>query len=226
MNKKEAEAIFRWRQTLLDNFDSIKLAVKKSRKANALTGDQLDLFGAGLEVAKEFPKLIPYEGYISLIASVNKEVELLGVPVLYNPIDDYDMYKELYCTHNVVDLFDLTEDEEGIVVLDRVTEIDYRVSKRGNDYCKLFLSNLGQEYYVYLFGKFYRDYIQHIFKDEIYLFKLKYSTPTKDYNRDSISCEHLKNIKDVDIDTEYDRLLTISKPTEMNEPWMIKNRKK
>lgn len=223
MEKERAEQIYRWRRAIIDNFDKIKNAIKSSKKAES-NPSQLSLFDAGLEVAKETPKIRISNDPVNIIEWVNKETEILGITVLYDPIDELYMYKELYCSHEVYDILELTEKTENIVILDRLVKIDHRISVKGNKYCKLFFYQLG-ETYIYLWGQNYRNHISSLFINECYLIQLTFNTPTKDFDRYSYVCTHIKNVKDVDINEEYNKLIKNSKYTEMDEHWMIKNRK-
>jgi len=67
MTKAEVEDIYRWRKTLVQNFDSIIKASKSSKKADLSNQGQLDLFSMGMEDVKEDPKLIEYDGFIDLM---------------------------------------------------------------------------------------------------------------------------------------------------------------
>lgn len=226
MSKENLENIIRWRNTLAsdETWDLLTGAIKSSRKANSVGEGQLDLFGAGLEVKKEYPKIEIQQGHVNLMEIVEKETELLGVPVLYNPIDDYDMYRDLFCTHSVTDLLEMTEPTHNIVILDRVTQIDYRVSQRGNNYCKFYISSLPGDTYIYLWGAAYRGLIPKLFRNGIYLFQLEYKVATPEFSKDSIVCHLLKHVDDVDIEAEYDRLIKNSTVSSLDEPWMLKNR--
>lgn len=226
MDKKQIEKVFRWRKTLVNNFEKISGATKKSKKADLSGQGQLDLFSMGMDDCKSTPTLDEYTGYINLMELVDLETDLLGVPVTFEPLAQYWMFKELYCTHEVIDLLELTDDELGIIIMDRITLVDKRISQRGNDYCKIHLSQLGSENYCYLWGESYRKYIPQIFLNEIYLFQLQHKKGTKEFSQDSLIITHVKNIKDVDIDFEYNRLInSLEIIDELDEDWMIKNRK-
>lgn len=217
---QNAESIFRHRQTILDNLDKILSSAKGSKKSQSKNVGQLSLFG---DIEVEKPKLVEYDGHISLMKWVNAETELLGVPITYEPLDEYGQLKELLCTHTASDLLEMVEDTDGIVIMDRVTLIDKRTSKNGNPYAKLYLSQFGSEKYCYLTGDNYKKYISLIYLNEIYLFLMKYRKPTKDFSIDSINIVHVKNVKDIDIDTEIANSRIVSEE-KLNEPWMIKNR--
>ena len=81
------------------------------------------------------------------------------------------------------------------------------------------------ETYIYLWGQNYRSFVSSLFINECYLIQLTFNTPTKEFDRYSYVCTLIKNVKDVDINAEYDRLIKNSNYTEMNEHWMLKNRK-
>lgn len=227
MDKSEVERIFRWRKSLVNNFDKITGAIKSAAKADLSSEGQLDIFSMGMEDDIERPKIEMYDGPINLMEGLHLEVELLGLPVTYNPLDDLWMYEELYCTHKVVDLFEMNKNRTKIIVMDRITDIKTQPSKRGNLYSKIFLSNLGLNNYCFLFGDDLKNYISRIFIDQIYLIELEYKLPSPEFSKESIIIHHIKNIKDVDIEAEYERVIKTLKTTaETNEPWQIKNRKK
>lgn len=226
MDKRKIEKIFRWRKTLINNWDKITGAIKSSKKADLSSQGQLDLFSVGLEDVSTPLKLNKDNGHIDIMENVKNEIEVLGVPVLFNPIDDYVIHKELFCTHEVHDLLRFTEAYKGIIVLDRITSILYKSSqKSGNKYCKLFISELGEENYLYLWGKNFSKYIPQIFIDNIYLIEVEYITPTPKFDMTAIAVTHIKNVKDVDVKSEIERLIFNSKTTEINEKWQLKNRK-
>lgn len=226
MNKQQIESIFRYRQTIIDNIDKIIGATKKSQKADLSAQGQLDLFSMGLEDCKSNPKLKLYDGHINLIEYVNKESELLGVPVLYDPIEDVSfMYYELYCTHNVYDILELTEQTENIVIIDRLVKIEHRTSKNGNNYCKLYFSQLG-ETYLYLWGQNYRNFVSSLFVNEIFIIRLTFNIPTKEFDRYNYVCTGIKNIKYVEIEEEYNRLInSLEIIDELDEEWMLVNKR-
>jgi DNA polymerase III alpha subunit len=226
VNKQQIEATFRWRQTLVDNIEKIMGATKKSKKLDLSKTGQLDLFSMGLEDCKSNPKLNEYTGNIDLMEWVNIETDLLGVPITYEPLEDKWMYKELYCTHEVTDLFELTDDTKDIIVLDRITNIERRVSQSGNNYVKIHLSQLGTENYCYLWGRYYKEYIPKVFNQETYIFLIEYKKATPEFSKDSLIINGLKNIKDIEINEEYDRLIkSMNIDDELNESWQIKNKK-
>ena len=116
------------------------------------------------------------------------------------------MYEELYCTHSVTDLLEVTEATKRMIVMDKIVDIEYRTSEYGNRYCKLYLSKLGSENYVYMWGKTYKDYIPMTFKKSTYLFDIEYEPATPEFSRNCLIVNNLKNIKDVSIEDEYHRL--------------------
>jgi len=225
-SKKEAIEIFRRRQSLVNSLDKI-IAVNKSSQKHSYNDGQLTLFDMGMDKAVTYPTIDLYEYDVDIMYWVNKETELLGIPITYDPLWEYDICNEIFCTHQVTDLLELTENTENIVVMDRITGIEYRISKKGNNYCKLHLSKLGNNNYIYLTGNAYLTHISQVFTNSIYLFQLNYKLPTKDYSKESISVTYMKNILYVDIDKEYDRLIdSLEIVDELNEEWQLKNRNK
>lgn len=223
MTKAEVENIYRWRKTLVQNFDNIIKASKSSKKADLSSQGQLDLFSMGMEDVKTNPKLIEYDGVIDLMELVNVETELLGIPVLYDPLEEYSFYVDIYCTHTISEILELTDKTENIIIIDRLSRIEHKISAKGNKYCKLFFLQFG-ETYIYLWGNLYKDKISMMYVNEIYMIQLNFNTPTKEFDRYSHVCTHIKNVKDVDIDSEYKRLIkSLVITDELNENWMIKN---
>lgn len=224
LNKQKIVDLFKWRKTLVQSYEIIKNAVKSSEKADLSDQGQLDLFSAGLEVEKTLPKLIEYEGGVDLMEMVDLETEYMGLPITYEPLNGLDMYVDIYCTHSVYEVLELTDKTENIIILDRVVIIEYKISQKGNKYCKLFLSQMG-ETYIYLWGQQFRDLISRIFTNEIYLLSITFNIPTKDFDRYSYVCNYIQNIKDVEIEEEYNRIYNNCKVEELDKHWMIKNRK-
>lgn len=214
MNKQQAELIYRNRRTILDNIDNVlnyqkKIDKLRDKSAKKNIG-QLSLFDVEeVEIIKK-PELIESNSFINIEECVDRETELLGIPISYNSLDDLWIYEELYCTHLVTDLLEVTEATKRMIVMDKIVDIEYRTSDAGNRYCKLYLSKLGSENYCYMWGKTYRDYIPMTFKKQIYLFDIEYKPATKEFSRNCLIVNHLKNIKDVDIDEEYNRLVPLN----------------
>lgn len=206
MTRSEAIITFRWRQTVIDNLDSIIGAVKSSQKADLSSQGQLDLFGAGLEVERKVG-LIPHKFDINVDAFVNAEIELIGLPVTYNPLDEYEMHQELFCTHDSTELLGLNAKTQNIIYLDRVVDIEHCYSKKGNRYGRLKLFNLGDNMDVFLFGSDYHEYVREVFKDQIYMFKLEFNVPTPKFDGYSTVCKYLKKADEVDLVGEYERLI-------------------
>jgi len=224
MNKQQIEETFRWRKTLIKNYDKIIGAYKSSAKINESNKGQFSLFSIGMEDCKVTPKLEEHEGYIDIMQSVNEEAELIGVPIFYNPLDDCDMYKHLFATHEVYDLLDFDKDKSKIIVLDRIVKITSHKSKKsGSSYAKIYTSMLGVDEYWFLFGRAYSDLISKAYVNEIYLFELNYRIPTANYSKSSVNISYLKNIKDVDINSEYNRLVNLPTEGPINREWIEKN---
>lgn len=224
MNKKEAEEVFRWRRTLVDNIEEIILATKKSSKYDLSSQGQMDLFGAGLEVEKK-KDLKEYSGYINIMDHVRDEMGLIGVPYTYNPLDGLDMYSNLYCTHDVTDILEFNENKSGVIVMDWITEITHHRSKeKGNPYVRIYTSLYGADKYWFLWGKDYERLISKVFINEVYLFELNYRIPTIEYSKESINITHLNNVKDVDINSEYERVYDASKEIKIDKKWIEANK--
>ena len=225
MDRSKIESIFRWRKTLVDNFDKIKSAKASSKKADLSSQGQLSMFDAGLEDVKEMPKLEEYSGAIHIMDWVRSEMSIVGTPYTYNSLDDLSMYKDLYCTNEVVDLFELTEDKSKIVVMDWITEITHHKSKdKGSPYVKIYTSLYGADNYWFLWGKDYQSLIAKVYINEIYLFELNYRIPTKNYSKESINITHLNNIKDIDVNGEYERVYNLCKVNNINKKWIETNK--
>lgn len=223
MNKNEALEIYKWRRGLVDSFESITSAIKSSNDLAEKNVGQLDLYSEVIKVDKVYPKVKIPNYSINIIEEVNKEVELLGIPFTYDPIDDLQIYSDVYCSHNPVNLLELVEDTKDIVILGRISDIEYRKSKKsGNPYAKIRISSLPEEYYFYLTGKRYVNNIAKMFLLNHYLFRLTFSMPTKDYPYESISIERVDNILDLDIEGRIKELYNSCKVEELDEKWMIK----
>jgi len=224
MNKTDAIEVYRWRQTLVDNYEAINKSIKSSNKADLSHQGQLSMFDIGLDDPKAEIKLKTHEGSINVMDYVNKETELLGIPVLYDPLQEYEFYFDIYCTHTPSEILELTEKTEKIVIIDRLSRIENRTSAKGNKYCKLFFSQMG-ETYIYLWGNLFKDKVNMLFINSILMVELTFNTPTKEFDRYSYVCTYIKNIKDVDIDEEYNRLINSCDVEELDEKWMLKYRR-
>jgi len=227
ITSKEARDILRYRITLLRNTDKILKAAKKSEKANENAHGQLSMFDVGL--VKESPnvELDEYEGHVHEMDLVNMEKEVIGLSLTFDPLEECEMYKSLYCTNEVDDVNKIIKAKEGIVIMDYITKIKHLPSRKGNMYARIETSELANGNFFYLFGDMYKDNIRDLFINQIYLIELTYNEPSLTFDRDSLVIDRIKNIKDVDITREYERIMSKSKSTiGLNEPWMIKNRKK
>ena len=203
--KDQAIQSFQNRQAIVNSLDNLIRYGQAFQKNKNKVTTQLSLFDIGLEDKTEKPK-IELKDNIDLIEWYKLESQLLGVPITYDPLKELWMYEELYCTHKPDDVLKMTEYQKDIVIMDIINEIEHRKSKSGNDYVKIYTQNLG-ETYLYLTGKAYQNLIFNVFKNQIYLFDLTYNPPTKDYSKDSININYLKNINDIDIDNEYNALM-------------------
>lgn len=225
MTSNEAKEILRYRITLLRNSERIFKAAKKSEKANEDIDGQLSMFNVGLE--KEAPniELEAYKGNVHEIDLVIMEKEVIGLPITFNPLDENQIYKDLYCTHEMNNLRTMLKTKEGIVVMDYITKINHRTSQRGNHYAQIITSELEEGNFFYLFGDMYKDNIRDLFINQIYLIELTYNQPSLTFDRDSFIIDRIKNVKDVQIDKEAKRLINNLKiESELNEPWMLCNK--
>lgn len=226
MEKSEIEAILRYRYTIVDNLQDIINKIKKNKLNKNKNVAQLSLFDNDeFENYKDFKLKINNDNInINKIAEI--ETELLGIPITYDPLNEYDFYKEIICTNEVTDILNFTSDINNIIIIDRITKIDCKISKTGNKYAKVHISKLPSLMYMYLTGKNFEKYIHYTFINNIYLFEVNYRTASPTFTVDSISISHLKHIEDVDINKFYNKMINSMKITsELNEPWMIKNRK-
>ena len=226
MDKKQAIDVLKYRLTLLKNYDKIINSLKSSRKADLSGQGQLDMFSVGLEDPKENTKLVEYDGNVAHMDIVDIEKDLLGLTISYNPLDELIMYEDLYCTHKVTDLFSMNKTKHNIVIMDYIVNIDYKKSKKNNFYAQIQISNFNDKYFMYLFGDTFKENIHKLFIGESFLIQLSYQEPTPKFDRDSYVINSIKNIKDVEIDEEYNRIINNLKITsELKEDWMIKNKK-
>lgn len=222
MNRKQAEEIFRGRKTIFDNVESLLDKVRKSSNYDLADQGQLDLFGAGLVVEKA--TLEAYSGPIDVMDWVRLEMDLIGIPVLYNPLEELDMYMDLFCTHSVHDLFNLDKDDSKIVVIDWITDITYHKStKSGKPYARIYTNLYGVNNFWYLWGKSYKELIPRTYINETYMFQLNFTMPTPEFSRECINITHLKNIKDVDVESEYKRAYNASMEVKMDKDWIKTN---
>lgn len=207
------------------NVEKIFSSVKKSKDKEEANQGQLDLFSIGLEDPKADLKLDPYHGAVNPIQEANLEAELIGLSISYDPLDDHQMCQELFCTHYPVDIFDITSSTNDIIIMDRVVDIYTGISKSGKKFYRLTLSKLGKDYQISIYGKKFVQYIKELFIDQIYLFQINYQEPSSKSPYASMNTVRLKNVKDVDVDGEYDRIMGLSDVSTMDEPWMFENRK-
>ena len=206
MNKQEAKEIYYNRQSLVDSLDSIIEYGKAFQKNKNKQTAQLTLFDMGMEDKIEVPKIESKNTSVNLIEWYKLESQLLGIPITYDPLKELWMYEELYCTHTSEEVLKMNEHKKDIVIMDIITEIEYKISKNGNNYAKIYTQNLG-ETYLYLTGKAYQHLIFNVFKDQIYLFDLTYNPSAPSFSKESININFLKNINEVDIEGEYNAIL-------------------
>ena len=219
------EIKFRFRQTIVDNLDTIIKQGKQMKKEKLNSNSQLSLFDDSnfdIEIDTSLPI---YKGKINKMKFAEKERELLGISITYNPLNDARIFEDIYCNHSPIDLLYLEKDEKNIVIMDYIIDIEHRTSKRGNSYAKIFISTLGRETYFYLFGENYKKFMPTIFRNKIYLFKLTYNTPSKRFNRNNIVIDNIKNIEYIDVYGKIDELIeALPKPNELEGSWRAKNR--
>lgn len=210
MNKQEAINILKRRKGVFNSIDKLIKSTKKTKEEDKKNEDQLDLFSVGLEVEVVKPEIKPYEGNVDLIDLLKMETELLGFPVTWTPLDDIaDIYYDLFTTHAAYDILQITEETKGIIFIDYVVDIEHRVSKKGNKYAKIRTSMLNGDDYMFLFVEQFKTYIPQLFNYETYMIMIDYNEPNKDYSKHSLVIKHVKNIKDIDVDAEIERLKTL-----------------
>lgn len=226
MKKHEAIELFRSRKTVVDNSEKIMNTVKSSQKADLSSTGQMSLFDAGMKDVIGRPKLVEHSDPIDIMQCVREEIDLLGMCLTYDPLEEYEIIDALYCTHTTADLLSVTENTKGMIVMDWIYDIDYRISKKsGTPYCKLHLASLGADHYLYLWGKNFQKLIKTVFKNNVYLLEVEYMEPTPEFSKSSLVCSYLKNVKSVDPTAKYKQIIAEMDHSELDEPWMLKNRK-
>lgn len=224
MKEKEVREIYRWRKTIVNNIDSILKKFKKSKENKEKNAGQMSLFDSVEEEIEIDTNIEEYDGYINMNECFLKEKELLGISVLYDPIKEAQMYKDLYCTHEAEDILKMNKNINGIIIIDIVTKVEETISQRGNRYAKVYISQLGSTY-MFLFTNEYRKFISSIIVGDVHLIELNYSIPTVKFDRESISISRIKSLKYVDIEEKYNQVISNAKVTKLDEPWMLKNLK-
>lgn len=225
MNRTQVVKIFKFRKSILNNIDNILSKIKSSNNNDLSSQGQLDLFSQGLKVEKE-EEVPEYDGKINIMEFVDYEKELLGLPVTYNPLNDLEIFNEIYCNYKPEQLLNFDTNNDNITILDRIVDIEYQVSNNsGNRYAKIYISELSKNLFFYLNGERYKKFIAQLYINEFYLIKLNYSEPTKKFPRDSFSITKIKNIKDVNIESKIKELKEKrSKVQVMDRNWIETNK--
>ncbi len=148
------------RQYVDPDEDGQTLTEKAIRYANKMqeeaASSQASLFGGGGTEILSKPKIGRIEPYGD-IEKLNIEKEMVGLYITGHPLDQYKFEINHLCNATLADLKELQRGREmrigGII-----SDIQHRVSKKGNPFGQFTLEDFNDNFTFYLFSK---DYLQH-----------------------------------------------------------------
>ncbi|MBN1821097.1 MAG: DNA polymerase III subunit alpha [Prolixibacteraceae bacterium] len=185
-----------------------KVQSEKQSMQQSLFGD----FAAGSVVQK--PAIPDVDEWANIIF-LEKEKSLIGVYLTSHPLDDYKFEMEHFCTPNVA-LKDLNNNielfkERDLVLGGMVTDAKESVSKNGNPYSILTLTDYSDSYQFYFFKNNYIDFGKYC---KTGLFILVRGKVQKRFNQESYEFK----ISNIDLLSEvrksYVKSVTINIPLE------------
>ncbi len=155
-------ALFKYQST--DNVDTfldewftygVQFREEKNQSENSLFGDFSDM-----KDMIERPKLPSEDGKEwSNIAILNRERELIGMYVSFNPLDDYRYLVDKYAPHSIKMLDDTENNKDkSFAVAGIIEKVEIFPTKAGSEYCKLTLTGDDGSHEFALFGKNYEKH--------------------------------------------------------------------
>lgn len=138
-------------QTLTEK--AIRYANKMQEEANS---SQHSLFGGGGTEVLTKPKVGRIEPY-GEIEKLNIERDMVGLYITGHPLDQYKFEMQHLCNASLADLKELSPGREmrigGIV-----SDVQHRVSKKGNPFGQIVLEDFNDNHTFYLFSKDYLNF--------------------------------------------------------------------
>lgn len=148
---------FHRRQYIAPDQEGYSLTEKTIRYANKIqeevASSQASLFGDGNGISISIPRIGKIEPYGD-IEKLNIEKEIIGLYISGHPLDQYKFEINHLCSGTLSDLHELKHGREfrigGIV-----SNVQHRISKKGNPFGQFTLEDFSDSYTFYLFSKDY-----------------------------------------------------------------------
>lgn len=192
-----------WRATIFENAGGIINSSNKTDKRQLSLFDEVKSETISLSV----PENIDYEEW------VQKEINVLGISLIYNIQDKYILYFKRFCNTNLREIEALKVDSKELIFIAKLKDIEYKTSKAGNSYAKIVWFDGDILMRMYLFGDNYKKLIGDCIKGKYYLAQCSFNSSNGNSSLDKLKC-----LDQIDISKYINTIqITVNKPESIVE---------
>ena len=163
--KKE---IFENRLMIHDNAEGLIKYGQKYQKSKSV--GQMSLFDEEIEIE---PILLEKKDLseFGLVEMAEKEKELLGIALTHDPYSEHILLEKTLCTSTLKDVVFAEDNTNTEIILCKISKVEKKTSKAGNNYYLLALSRDGVETKAFLFGDDIKNNFTKIIPNKIHVIK-------------------------------------------------------
>ncbi len=177
---ENAIATFKFRKNIVDNLDTLVAYSKKYHKDK--NEGQLSLFSSEtIEIDR--PQFDEKDYSLNDLKEVlDEEIDRVGMALTYDVFNEYALIETVLCTHKLHELDITNEDINNGIMLIEVKNIEYRKTKYGKSYAKLFMSRNGVVKKLYMFSDNFDNDIREVIKGRVHLLKFRFDAANDMFN--------------------------------------------